>query len=82
VNDEKHWRFLKAVYDLTDGDPECGVETIRVCERADVPPTVEEGYRVSRELRNVGLIDESGQLGTVVNLTPSGKQAVEDNRLE
>lgn len=80
MNDEKHWRFLKAVYDLTDGDPHYEVETIRVCERAEIPPTIEDGYRVSRELRNVGLINETGQLGTVVSLTRRGKQAVEENR--
>jgi hypothetical protein len=77
---EIHWRFLKVLYDLTDGDPDYGVETIRVCERADILPTDEDGYRVSRELRNVGLINESGQLGSVVNLTRRGKQAVEENR--
>ena len=80
MNEEKHWRFLKAVYDLTDGDPDYGVETIRVCERAEIPPTIENGYLVSRELRNVGLINETGQLRTVVNLTRRGKQAVEENR--
>lgn len=80
MNDEIHWRFLQAVYELTDGDPRYRIETIRVCERAEIPPTNEDGYRVSRELRKVGLIDETGQLGTVVNLTRRGKQAVEENR--
>jgi hypothetical protein len=77
---EKYWRFLKAVYDLADGDPDIGVETIRVCERVEIQLSIEDGYRVSRELRHVGLIDETGQLGTVVNLTKRGKQAVEENR--
>ena len=80
MNGEKHWRFLKAVYDLTDGNPDYGVETIRVSERAEIQPSIEDGYRVSRELRNVGLLNETGHFGTVVNLTRRGKQAVEENR--
>ncbi len=80
VQGEIHWRFLKVLYDLTDGDPDHGAETIRVCERADILPTDEEGHRVSRELRKVGLINETGQPRAVVNLTRRGKQAVEENR--
>lgn len=76
---EKHWRFLRVVYDLTNGDPEYGVETTQVARIADIPYTIEDALAVSRELRNAELLNETGPLGTVVSLTYDGKRFVEEN---
>jgi hypothetical protein len=75
----KHWRFLRVVYDLTNGDPEYGVETVQVAQIADIPYTLEDALAVSRELRNAELINETGPLGTIVSLTDDGKRFVEEN---
>ena len=77
--EEKHWRFLKVVYDLTNGDPEHGVATAQVAQIANIPYTIEDAFAVSRELRNAELIKETGPLGTVVSLTDDGKRFVEEN---
>ncbi len=77
--EEKHWRFLKVVYDLTNGDPEYGVETVQVAQIANIPYTLGDALAVSRELRNAGLINETGPLGTIVSLTDDGKRFVEEN---
>jgi hypothetical protein len=79
VPEEKHWRFLRVVYDLTNGDPEYGVETTQVAQIADIPYTIEDALAVSRELRNAELINETGPLGTIVSLTDDGKRFVEEN---
>jgi hypothetical protein len=79
VPEEKHWRFLRVVYDLTNGDPEFGVETTQVAQIAEIPYTIEDALAVSRELRNAELINETGPLGTIVSLTDDGKRFVEEN---
>ncbi len=77
--EEKHWRFLRVVYDLTNGDPEHGVETAQVAQIANIPYTIEDALAVSRELRSAELIKETGPLGTIVSLTDDGKRFVEEN---
>jgi predicted transcriptional regulator len=79
VPEEKHWRFLRVVYDLTNGDPEYGVEISQVAQIANIPYTLEDALAVSRELRNAELIKETGPLGTIVSLTDDGKRFVEEN---
>ena len=77
--EEKHWLFLRVVYDLTNGDPERGVETTQVAQILNIPYTLEDALAVSRELRNAELIKETGPLGTVVSLTDDGRRFVEEN---
>ncbi len=77
--EEKHWRFLRVVYDLTNGDPEYGVATAQVAQTANIPYTMEDALAVSSELKNAGLINETGPLGSVVSLTDDGKRFVEEN---
>ncbi len=77
--EEKHWRFLRVVYDLTNGDPEHGVETVQVAQIANIAYTLDDALAVSRELRNAELIKETGPLGTIVSLTDDGKRFVEEN---
>jgi predicted transcriptional regulator len=79
VPGEEHLRFLRVVYDLTNGDPEYGVETAQVAQIANIPYTIEDALAVSRELRNAELIKETGPLGTIVSLTDDGKRFVEEN---
>src|ERR687896_1180360 len=79
VPEEKHWLFLRVVYDLTNGDPEYGVETAQVAQIANIPYTLEDAFAVSRDLRNAELINETGPLGTIVSLTDDGKRFVEEN---
>jgi predicted transcriptional regulator len=79
VPEEKHWRFLRVVYDLTNGDPEYGVAIAQVAQVANIPYTLEDALAVSRELRNAELIKETGPLGTIVSLTDDGKRFVEEN---
>ena len=77
--EEKHWIFLRVVYDLTNGDPERGVETVQVAHTANIPYTLDDALAVSTELRNADLIKETGPLGTIVSLTDDGKRFVEEN---
>ena len=77
--EEKHWRFLRVVYDLTNGDPEQGVETVQVAQTANIRYTLDDALAVSRELRIAELIEETGPLGTIVSLTDDGKKFVEEN---
>ncbi len=75
----KHWRFLRVVYDLSNGNPEYGVAIAQVAQTANIPYTLEDALAVSRELRNAELINETGPLGTIVFLTDEGKRFVEEN---
>ncbi len=77
--EEKHWLFLRVVYDLTNGDPEYGVKTAQVAQIADISYNIEDAFAVSRDLRNAELINETGPLGTIVSLTDDGKRFVEEN---
>ncbi len=77
--EEKHWRFLRVVYDLTNGDPESGVPIAQVAQTANIPYTIEGAFAVSSELKNAGLINVTGPLGTLVSLTDDGKRFVEEN---
>ncbi len=77
--EEKHWLFLRVVYDLTSGDPERGVRTAQVAQTANIPYNIDDALAVSRELRNADLIKETGPLGTIISLTDDGKRFVEEN---
>jgi predicted transcriptional regulator len=79
VPGEKQRRFLRVVYELTNGYPEHGVQTAQVAQMADIPYTIEDAFSVSRDLRHAELINETGPLGTVVSLTDDGKRFVEED---
>jgi hypothetical protein len=76
---ENYLRFLGALYLLTEGEVGVSVEIHQVCERADIPATENEdgGYAISTHLSKQGLVDERGQLRSMVSLTPEGKALVE-----
>jgi hypothetical protein len=76
---ENYLRFLGTLYLLTEGEVGVSVEIHQVCERADIPATENEdgGYAISTHLSKQGLVDERGQLRSMVSLTPEGKALVE-----
>jgi hypothetical protein len=76
---ENYLRFLGTLYLLTEGEVGVSVEIPQVCERADIPATENEdgGYAISTHLSKQGLVDERGQLRSMVSLTPEGKALVE-----
>ncbi len=72
----KHWRFLAALYRMTNAQTDIVVAAKEVAEEANISDAEEEA--VSRHLKHLGLIELHWPLSTNVTITDKGIRIIEE----